>query len=69
VGGHTNSGGCLHRTAKSARERGYTILCVEDATFDAGESTRVPGIRAAGFDHIVSTETFLDMAAAAAKGD
>jgi hypothetical protein len=61
VGGHTNPGGCLGRTARSARERGYRILCVEDATYDAGESTRRKGIESVPFDYEVSTCQFLGM--------
>lgn len=61
VGGHTNPGGCLGQTAKSARDRGYTILCIEDATYDAGESTRVPGIAAVPFDYVMSTEAFVTL--------
>jgi len=59
VGGHTNPGGCLGQTARSARKRGYKILCVEDATFDAGESTRKKGIDSVPFDYVVTTEQFL----------
>jgi nicotinamidase-related amidase len=61
VGGHTNPGGCLGRTARSARTRGYIILCVEDATFDAGESTRKKGIESVPFDYVVTTEQFLKL--------
>ena len=62
VGGHTNPGGCLGQTAKSARERGYTILCIEDATFDAGESTRIPGIAAVPFHYVMKTQEFAELA-------
>jgi nicotinamidase-related amidase len=62
VGGHTNPGGCLGQTAKSARERGYTILCIEDATFDAGESTRIPGIAAVPFHYVMRTREFVKLA-------
>jgi nicotinamidase-related amidase len=61
VGGHTNPGGCLGQTARSARNRGYKILCVEDATFDAGESTRKKGIDSVPFDYVVTTEQFLQL--------
>lgn len=54
VGGHT--GACLGRTAKAAKDRGYTILCVEDATFDARESARIPNIEKVGYHYVVSTE-------------
>lgn len=62
VGGHTNPGGCLGKTARSACERGYTILCIEDATFDAGESTRKPGIASVPFDYVMTTRDFLRLA-------
>ncbi len=61
VGGHTNPGGCLGRTARSAKRLGFETLCVEDATYDAGESTRKPGIAQAGFDYVVTTEEFLSV--------
>ncbi|HUW61626.1 MAG TPA: isochorismatase family protein [Candidatus Bathyarchaeia archaeon] len=61
VGGHTNPGGCLGQTGRSAHKRGYKILCVEDATFDAGESTRKKGIESVPFDYVVSTEQFLKL--------
>jgi nicotinamidase-related amidase len=54
VGGHT--GGCLGGTARSAKVAGYTMLCVEDATFDACESRRLPTLRASNYDYVVSTE-------------
>jgi len=59
VGGHANPGGCLGQTARSARNRGYKILCVEDATFDAGESTRKKGIASVPFDYVVTAGQFL----------
>jgi len=62
VGGHTNPGGCLGQTAKSALERGYTILCIEDATFNAGESTRIPGIVAVPFHYVMKTREFVELA-------
>ena len=62
IGGHTNPGGCLGQTARSARQRGFKILCVEDATFDAGESTRKKGIDSVPFDHVMTTEQFLKLA-------
>ena len=61
VGGHTNPGGCLGKTARSAREKGYSILCIEDATFDAGESTRKPGIASVPFDYVMTTRDFLHL--------
>jgi nicotinamidase-related amidase len=57
VGGHT--GACLGKTAKHARELGYKTVCVEDATFDARESARIPNIEAYGYDYVVTTEEFL----------
>jgi nicotinamidase-related amidase len=57
VGGHT--GGCLGGTARSAKNAGYTMLCVEDATFDARESRRLPNLRASNFDYVVSAEQLL----------
>ena len=68
VGGHTNPGGCLGQTAKSARAKGYTILCIEDATYDAGEITRIPGIAAVPFDYVLDTATFVALAEKAAAG-
>jgi len=61
VGGHTNPGGCLGQTARSARTRGYKILCIEDATFDAGESTRKKGIASVPFDYVVTASQFLKL--------
>ena len=68
IGGHTNPGGCLGQTARSARKRGYRILCVEDATFDAGESTRKRGIESVTLDHVVTTEQFLRLVEEAKAG-
>ncbi|UCD30045.1 MAG: isochorismatase family protein [Planctomycetota bacterium] len=59
VGGHT--GGCLGRTSKSAKQRGYRTLCVKDATFDARESTRVPSMEACNYDYIVSADEFIKL--------
>lgn len=61
VGGHTNPGGCLGQTARTAKEKGYEILCIEDATSDAGESTRKAGIESAGFDFVMETKAFVDL--------
>jgi len=60
VGGHT--GGCLGRTSKSAKKRGYRMLCVEDTTFDARESTRIPKMQECNYDYVVTTEEFLKLA-------
>lgn len=65
VGGHT--GACLGKTAASARRLGYQTLAVADATFDARESTRLPNLRATGYDYIVTTEEFLALAGSAAR--
>jgi nicotinamidase-related amidase len=54
VGGHT--GACLGKTAKSAKGRGYSILCVRDATFDARQSARIPNIEKVGYHYVVSTD-------------
>ena len=60
VGGHT--GACLGKTAHSARERGYKVFIVEDATNDAFESTRLPHIKTFGYDHLIKTKEFLALA-------
>ncbi len=57
LGGHT--GACLGKTARSAKRLGFEILCVEDATSDARESTRRAHIDELGFDHVVSTDALL----------
>ncbi len=57
VGGHT--GACFGKTAASARKRGYTVVCIEDATTDARESTRRAHIEQAGCDYVVSTAELL----------
>ena len=56
VGGHTEA--CLGKTARSARDLGYRTLCIEDATNNARESTRLRGIEEAGFEHVVSTAEY-----------
>lgn len=60
IGGHTEA--CLGRTAQSAHDRGFRMLCVEDATFNARESTRRKGIELAHYDHILTTDQFLKLA-------
>ena len=65
VGGHT--GACLGKTVHSARERGYKVLIVEDATNDAFESTRLPHIKTFGYDYLIKTEEFLERANAVTK--
>lgn len=62
VGGHTNAGGCLGKTARSAQRLGYTTLCISDATFNARESTRAADIAETGYDYVVSTAEFLELA-------
>jgi nicotinamidase-related amidase len=64
VGGHT--GACLHKTATSAKRRGFKTLCVQDATFDARQSTRLHHIKATDYDYVVSTEEFLDLVSSVA---
>lgn len=60
VGGH--AGACLRLTAESAKRLGYRILCVEDAVNDAADSLRLPNIEKTGYDYIVTTEEFLEIA-------
>ncbi len=60
VGGHT--GACLGKTALSAKRLGFRTLCIEDATFDARQSTRVKQIYESGFDYVITTEDFLKLA-------
>lgn len=57
IGGHT--GACLGKTAASAKRAGYHLLCVEDATFDARQSTRLRWIEETGYDHVLKTDDFL----------
>lgn len=61
VGGHTNSGGCLGKTARSARRLGYNTLVIEDATFNARESTRKDEIAETGYTHVLTADAFLGM--------
>lgn len=56
IGGHTEA--CLGKTAKTAKRAGYKTLCIEDATSNARESTRLLGIHQADFDQIMKTEAF-----------
>lgn len=60
IGGHTEA--CLGRTAQSAKQRGFKTLCVEDATFNARESTRLKGIEQAKYDHVITTKEFVKLA-------
>ena len=59
MGGHTN--GCLFWTSKSAIAKGYRTICIEDATWDAVESTRLPGIRKVPYDLVVKTADVQEM--------
>jgi nicotinamidase-related amidase len=59
VGGHTQ--GCLFRTATSANKLGYKALCVEDATWNARESTRRKGIEDSRFTYVVTTQEVLKL--------
>lgn len=61
VGGHTNAGGCLGKTARSAKKRGYKTLCIQDATFNAFESTREQDIKKTGYSHVMTTDEFLNV--------
>lgn len=63
LGGNTEA--CLGKTAATAKRRGYRTLCVEDATNNARESTRMKGIEDAQFDYVVRTEDFLALKQAA----
>jgi nicotinamidase-related amidase len=63
VGGHT--GACLGKTAATAKRLGYHTLCVEDATFDARQSTRIPNLDKTRYDHIVTTADFISVAESA----
>jgi len=53
IGGHT--GACLGRTADSAKKHGFRMICVDDATFDARQSTRRPYIDQTGYDAVLTT--------------
>lgn len=57
IGGHT--GACLGRTAAAAKRRGYRLLCIEDATFDARQSTRRRYIDETGYDHVLTTDQLI----------
>ena len=60
VGGHT--GACLGKTAKSAKRLGYTTLCIKDATCNARESSREKEIEETGYDYVLTTAEFLELA-------
>jgi nicotinamidase-related amidase len=65
IGGHT--GACLGKTAASAKRLGYTILAVEDATFDARESGRIACLDKTGYDYRITTDEFLKLVASARR--
>lgn len=56
VGGHTEA--CLGKTAASAKRLGFRTVCIEDATSNARESTRLRGIAESQFDAVLKTEEF-----------
>lgn len=60
VGGH--NGACLGKTANSAINLGYKTLVIEDATFDAVESQRIPRLMRVGYDFIMKTQEFESLA-------
>ncbi|MDO8682391.1 MAG: isochorismatase family protein [Armatimonadota bacterium] len=60
VGGH--SGACLRQTAEAAKKLGYKILCIEDGTSNAVESSRKKDLEATGYDYIITTDEFLKLA-------
>lgn len=60
AGGFTED--CLRRTALTARRRGYRTVCLQDATTNVRESTRMRGIVAAGFDEVIGTNDLLCLA-------
>lgn len=53
IGGHT--GACLGRTADSAKKNGFRMICVDDATFDARQSTRRTYIDQTAYDAVLTT--------------
>lgn len=59
IGGHTEA--CLGKTARSAKRLGFRTLCVEDATNNVRESTRLKGIQDAQFDYVVDTERLIGL--------
>jgi nicotinamidase-related amidase len=59
IGGHTQ--GCLFNTGLSAKRLGYHTMCVEDATWNACESTRKKGITDIGFTYVVNTKEFVKL--------
>lgn len=65
VGGHT--GACLGKTAKSAKQHGYTTLCIKDATNNARESSRERDIQETGYDYVLTTAEFLELAKSVKK--
>lgn|GEM_PF-1020050 len=67
VGGHTNAGGCLGKTARSARRLGYKTLCIRDATYNARESSREKDIKDTWYTHVMTTDEFIHFAQQANK--
>ncbi len=65
IGGHTEA--CLGKTATSARREGYETLCIEDATFNARESSRQKGIHESRFSHVMTTDAFVALAESIAR--
>ena len=61
MGRHINAGGCLGETAYSAKKQGYKTLCIQDATFNAFESTREQDIKKTGYSHVITTDEFLNV--------
>ncbi|MBX7256085.1 MAG: isochorismatase family protein [Candidatus Hydrogenedentes bacterium] len=57
IGGHTEA--CLGKTATSAKRLGYRTVCIEDATSNARESTRLRGIAESQFDAVMKTDEFV----------
>lgn len=69
VGGHTNAGGCLGKTARSARRLGFKTLCIRDATYNARESSREKDIKDSRYTYVMTTDEFLDFVQQANKTD
>ena len=67
VGGHTAA--CPGKTARSANRLGWRTLGIEDATFDARESSRMQRIGETDFDYVLTTEEFLTLVQRASKKD
>ena len=59
IGGHTM--GCLGQTAKSAINKGYACVLIEDATFDCSQERWPKGISEVPYHRIMTTEQLLKM--------